>query len=307
MSQGISGIQVDVHLRSIVIDYANMDNVAERGLFRPVYTEAYSGKYRKIDPTRYLQETAGPLAPDQPAERIDQASRQDSYLLQKYGLYTFVPTQLEDRSIGAYNLREEASMDLTARLMMIKELAARDLAQTDSSYGSTVTPSAKWDAATGDPVEDILDARETIRKQVGTYPTHIQMSASIWVKVKQNPNVRNLMGDNQSGNVSQQAFSEYVEVPNFIVAGNITNTEPEGVTADNEDVWGDFCQLVVNQSGRYSMRWAGTFQPRQANKRWRVARWAEQNPPGENVMAETYYQLKVIEPSAGVLFKDVLT
>ena len=310
MSQGIQGVQVDIQLRSVVIQHDNMAFVAERALFRPVYTPAYAGKYRKVDPTRYLLETAGPLAPDQPAERIDQSSTQDPYALEKYGLYTFVPTQLEDRTAGAYNLRAEATMDLTERMRMVQEIEARDLAQMDDSYGSTTTPSKKWDDFTdsgGNPVEDILEVRETIRKQVGTYPTHIQMSASIWVKTKQNPRVRNLLGDQISGNVTQQAFRNFIEIPNMTVAANIYNKEPEGATADNDDVWGDFVQVVVNQPGRYSMRWGGTFMPRQANKRWRVSRWAEMNPVGENVMVEGYRQTKVIEKSAGVLIKDVLT
>ena len=306
MSQDVAGVQIDVHLRSVVINYANDRFVAEQGLFRPVYTPAYAGKYRKVGGTRYLVENAGPLAHDAPAERIDQASTQEPYLLKKYGLYTFVGTQLEDRSLGAYRLREEASMDLTERLMMVKEQAAKTLAEADASFGSTTTPTNKWsDYGTGggNPVEDILEVRETIRKQVGTYPTHCQMSASVWTKVKQNPKVRNLLGDNTAGNVTLDMFSDFVEIDNIIVAGNIYNKEPEGIDADYDDVWGNFCQVVVNQSGRNSMRWGGSFQPQQANKRWQVRRWPEMNPPGENIIAESYYQLKVIEKDAGVLIK----
>ena len=312
MSQPLSGLQYDRFLTSVVIAYQNEALVAERTLFPVTMTPGYKGQFRKISPTMYLQDNSGPLSPESPTEYVDQESSLDRYLLKRYALAGFVPRALEEESQNMTDLMRETAEDVQDRVLSGKEREAATLAQTASNYGTTFTPSAKWDNFTtngGDPASDILDQIEAVRKKIGMKPNRLQMPEATWTRIRRNPKLLNLQSDTDRGYITLQAFANIIGIPvgNITIAGALTNTSPEGVDANLQDIWGDYVMLVRNDRGRRVMRWAACFKPQVATQRMRVRRWQTENPLGMNVEVQHRYQLKVIEPDAGCLISDVLT
>ena len=313
MSQPLSGLQYDRYLTSVVIAYQNSDLVAERALFPPVFTPGYKGQFRKVNPTLYLEDKSGPLSPEAPTEYVDQESQLDRYALKRYALAGFVPRALVEESQNVTDLLRETTEDVQARVMTAKERAAATLAETDASFASQVTPGSdkKWDDygdSGGDPGGDILDAMETVRGRIGVKPNRIQIPEQVWTKMRRNPRLLTLQADIDRGYITIEAFADVIGIPaaNVVIAGAVKNTAPEGATASITNIWSDNVQLVYNGMGRTDMRWAACFKPQVATERMRVRRWESPNPLGQNVEVQHRYQLKVIEPQAGILLKDVL-
>ena len=282
-------------------------NFTGRYLFPRVPVAGTKGEYRMINPTRYVQEDIGPLADDGKINRIEQESQLLTYLMERYGLSATVPdASVRRNQPGGGDLEREAAMDLASRFTLGKEMQAKTIADDDANFGTTTTVSTKWNADDGDPTGAIIDAKEVIRKEVGAYPNYLQMSATAWAKVRRGAKTVALLGDNISGYVSRQTFANFIEIPasNFIIAGSIRNTEPEGVTASNDDIWGDSCLLWLNTgSMRYQPKWAGCFEPRRnAMRSWRDR---DNSVPGLVLYTEGWWKFQVFMKECGYKFKDI--
>ena len=303
------GATVDVYLSEVAIHYENEAHVAQDGLFPLINAPATQGKYRKVGPTQFIVEDAGPLGVETPMKRIDQSSEMVEYKLERYGLKGFAPEAQDMLSNDAFNLREETTMDVTDRLNLVQETQAVTLAETNSSFGTNAPPANLWDTADGKPVTDILNAMESVRVRIGIKPNTVQMSERTWLKVRQNPEVRGLMGDQESGLVMRDQFADYIEIPRerFIIAGAIKNNNAEGLSASNTDVWGSHCQIVYNGMGRMAMRWGGTFVPRDAMARRRTRREVQVDPSGMDILVDGWWQYQVIHADAGYRYTSVVS
>ena len=306
MAQPASGIQYSNEVRNFILGYLNR-MFTGRYLFPRIPVIGTKGEYRMINPTRYIQEDIGPLADDGSINRIDQESQLITYIMDRYGLSSMVPDASVRRNGGnSGDLEMEASMDLASRFTMGKEQQAATLVEDDGNFGTSTTVSTKWNDDTGDPTGEILDAKEEIRKEVGAYPNYLQMSATAWSKVRRGAKTVALLGDNISGYVSRVTFANFIEIPpaNFIIAGAIKNEEPEGVAANNVDIWGDDAVLWLNTgSMRYQPKWAGCLEPRRnAMRSWRDR---DNSVPGLEIFTEGWWLMRVFMKECGYKFKDI--
>lgn len=310
MSQPNAGIVVDQFLTEFALSYANGSYIADR-LFRVVRAPGMQGKYRRVDPTKFLQEKDGPRAPDDPATRVDTSAHMDPYRIELYNHEGFVPLQSQDRAAMTIALRQEETENLTDILLLRREVRAAALATNTANFGGTtaIGSTGRWEKDTGNPIKDIRTAMQAVRTKVGQRANKVCMSATAWDAASQNAKVLALQGANESGGATQAQFASYLGIPteNLIIGDAVKNNNPEGQDEDIVDVWAKSCQVVLDNPGRRGLTWGAIFVPRAANKQRTTRRAPVANPEGEAVYVDLRYQLKVTLVNAGHLLTSVIT
>lgn len=295
-------------LSRVAIEYMNGIFTADQ-LFATIPTDGYKGDIGMVDPTVFnAEEDDGPREDNAPSTELSWGTSTTDYKLGKYNHNIFVPDQSMLTTVATLQRRERYTRQATERLLLKREIRAATLGEADGSFSQSQAVGTKWNADGGDPVQDILDAKETVRGKIGRKANTVHMPENVWTKVRQIESVRQLMGANQSGLVSRAQFAGYIEIPaaNFIIGESVKNTANENQAQSLSDVWSDNVQVVYNNPGLEGMVWGAYFVPREANRRRWVRTRREDDPEGTRVYVDMYYQFKVIVSDAGVQLKDVL-
>ena len=159
MAEDISGVVVDGFLSDLMLEYRNMNYTADR-ICRVVRGMKLEGKYRKRGFESFLEEDDGPRGPLEASSRIDQSAEMEPYKMEEYSLNTPCPMQTEYRAEMGISLQEEATLDVTDRLLLKRD--RRTAAIVDGTvadnYGGSANAANKYNTAAGDPAGEVLVA-----------------------------------------------------------------------------------------------------------------------------------------------------
>lgn len=95
------------------------------------------------------------------------------------------------------DLRQYAARDASNRLMQSWEVQisqiVTDATQYEAGCASSVASGDKWNQATSDVELQIDAAKEAVRRQIGTYPNKMVISADVFNALKRNKRIRDFM------------------------------------------------------------------------------------------------------------------
>lgn len=249
-------------------------------LLGPILTEGFSEESyiaHRILPTLLVQKRNGAIpsflftndqvlsikhAPKTAYAAVQSSLGQATFACEEAGVEEYVSP--EDYEIMG---KDTAEMVIGRRLVHVV-LRARDAALSSQIFSGTgestfsanlVTAGATWDNASGDPMANVLDAKQKVYVQTGVPANCMAISYGAYIKLMKNPKiqsaVRNVLG--YSGADARTAIK--MEVPaevlaatfgldEIIIAGGVKNTAKEGQTASRSFVWPDTYALVFRKS-----------------------------------------------------------
>lgn len=188
--------------------------------------------------------------------RADYETDEIDYRCEEYGLEAKLPDEQQSFYGSAFNAQlvtAALSRDRLARERE-KRVAAAFFNTTTFTGASLFTDLAKdWDDASALIVDDVMAAKETVRKNCGLVPNTIIIPAGAMPWLKKNTDLKaRLMYVNA---VTEQAIVSNLAglfgIPRVIVAGAVYNTGGEGDAFSSADVWNDnYCWLGVCATGQ---------------------------------------------------------
>ena len=155
-----------------------------RQIFPPLYAPRRIGKiYIEDKKNTFQQELLTPLDDRDPLPQTGVEWSTIDYSVDRYGLKDVSPYLTEMDQDEVLDIRGILARSLAEKLMLQREIDAATIMQTDATFTAAhrVTPSNKWDTASGDPFEDINTARELVWKATGKRPNAIAMSYETWL------------------------------------------------------------------------------------------------------------------------------
>lgn len=156
------------------------------------------------------------------------------------------------RELSQEALNGPAQVDLAARAvtgnmrMMLRGLEfeqatlARDASQYTSTNKVTVATADKWNIDTSNPVTQIEDAKESIRKQIGTRPNVMVLSVPAFKALKNHPKITSHFQYTTAAVIDEQMLAVYFRLSKVVVAESIFADD----NGDFQDIWGSDAVLA---------------------------------------------------------------
>lgn len=139
------------------------------------------------------------------------------------------------------------------------ELRVRDLARATAQ---TATPTVKWNAGANTTiVQDVQVAKDTIHASTGQDPDVLVLPRGVFNALRQAPEIKAYYSNVQGGLITKENLASIFQVPEIVVANELTNTASEGQTASLGAVWSDEAFLCIARPSQdlKALNWARTF------------------------------------------------
>jgi hypothetical protein len=171
-----------------------------------------------------------------------------SYALEPHGLAARVPQEVvrEANAVPNIDLQQRAArlaMDILLR--QLEEDCAKlatDASQYAAGHTLTLSGTNKWSDPGSDPIAQVLDARETVRRGVGVYPNVMVIGAQAFRPLQTHPKIVDRIKYTGRDSVTADILAGLFEVPRIVVATAVNVPDP--TTGQFVDIWGDFAILA---------------------------------------------------------------
>ncbi len=235
----------DVHvnrlLTSLSVAYNQKETnfVADR--FAPlIKSDFQSGLYASYDKGYWLRSAMSKRAPGTESVGSGYNVTTDSYSCPVYALHKMVDPQIRANTDDPLNADRDATLWLTHRLLLSREIQVVNVAMaastwTGSSTGSDITVSPLWSAANATPLEDIETQIWAIKKTTGRFPNRLILGPTVWQVLKNLDELVQRIKYTQRGVVTTELLASLIAPPGVndfqvIVAAAIVNNALEGAT-----------------------------------------------------------------------------
>lgn len=289
------------------VRYSNAEYIADRAFPARTDITKDEGTINVYDKSNLrATDSAGPLSPRAAAPEVDWApATAVSYVLERRAFKELVLQDAIDNADEVYDPEEDAVLNLTDRLLVLREIGAATAAFTAANWTSTTTLSgtSQWSDDTSNP----LDTIETGMSTTFARPNHIIMGEQVWNELRHHPDVVQRYQYTSGGGVSRAQFGSLFDIPeaNILVGCAKKITSEQGVTDTSGFIWGKHMLLarIEPSPGARSMTAQATLQRRIPRE---VTEWASNDPEGTWKKVEDRYLHKVTAADLGYLIVDAV-
>uniref|UniRef100_A0A6M3J1I2 Putative capsid protein n=1 Tax=viral metagenome TaxID=1070528 RepID=A0A6M3J1I2_9ZZZZ len=253
-------------------------------------------------------DAAGPLSPRAPAPEADWTPTSVTYALERYALKELVLQEEIDNADVAFSPEDDAVLNLTDRLLVIRELKAATVMFTAGNWGSSTTLSgtSQWNDDTSDPLGVIETASDALFTPFNT----IVMGKNVWSEIRHHPDVTQRFQYTTGGGVTLAQFASLFEsddgsAPQIMVGSAKQVTSEEGVAVTTGYIWGKHLWVgyVDPAPGLRALTACATLQRGQSRT---VTEWDNNDPEGMWKRVQDRYLHKVIASDLGYLVVDAV-
>jgi hypothetical protein len=192
-------------------------------------------------------------APGAQTRRVDIKWGGQTYTVDQYAVDVPIPREMIQEADTAARMNVGINIDVSSTAMLTArgildlslEIEVAALVTDPTNYAGDnrlgLSGGAKWSAATGTPVTDVLAAREVVRKKTGRYPNRLLLTPDSLIAVSANPQVKSYLPSTQMGVATIEQLQTILKVPSIVVGEAISVNADETTS----DVWGNNAVLAV--------------------------------------------------------------
>ena len=303
-------IHVDERLTDVSVGYRNGVLIAER-VFPVVSVGKQSDKFL-IHGKEVFRVRDDRRSPGAEARSSRWTYSDGTYYCDGHAQKDYVPRENQASGLPQLDLLSDTTEFLTGQIALNQEAAVV------AALAAGMTPSAQtntpWDDDDTDPLPIIDTAGLTVGLAIGQKPNVLALADPVWSALKMNANVRQLIngaGSLAAAAVTKAQLADYLGLEEILVGSAVYDTANEGQTNSNAWVWGEYALLFYRppSPGRKTVSLGYTFQWNQAfgtGQAQFVNRYFWEPNLADVVEVHKYYDEKVIDQYAGVLFSDCL-
>jgi len=156
----------------------------------------------------------------------------DTYFCDNFAVHKDVPDEVRENTDSPYDPDLEATMLVTDRLMLRREIAwATDFLTTGVWGTDTSLAAAQWDDyALSDPIGNVETAKDGIHGTTSREANTMVMGRQVWTKLKHHPDFIERIKYTQRGVLNTEIVGAILEIPRILIGKAIKNTYVEGQT-----------------------------------------------------------------------------
>jgi len=181
---------IDSALTNISVAYKNSLMIADR-VFANVPVAKQSDYYYIFRKGAWFRNEAGVRGAGARAGRGGYPLTSTTYGCKEYAFAHPVPIELINNADQVVRPLETGVNFATEKVMLAKEKLVSDLVTTASNWTTSDDVAGEWaaDATTNTFIDDVLSAKETIRKLIGRYPNRLVIEAKTMKELAMNDDV----------------------------------------------------------------------------------------------------------------------
>jgi hypothetical protein len=241
---------VDPLLTEIARGYSSPRAPIANLLFPIVTVGARAGRFLNFGPDDFkLVSTV--RAPGANTKRVQFGYSADAFSLYDYRLEGAVPREHEEEAAAtmpALELATTAIRRVQNMMALEREAQAADLATNPAKYAGTNTETlsgtAMWDNPDSDPVDDIDEAKEIIRRQTGETPNVLALGPRVLTKLRRHPKLMDKISTSKDRvPLTKEQLAALFEVETVESGGAVKHDGAKFV-----DIWGTSAVLAFTTS-----------------------------------------------------------
>ena len=299
----------DPIITTVARGYRSPAAAVASALFPIVSVSARAGRILSFGPDDF-KIVSTVRAPGTNTRRVQFGHASGTFSLVDHRLEAAVPVELQEEAteVPGIDLAAQAVRRVQNVMALERESQAATLARNAANYAAsnkeTLSGTSQWSHASSDPFTDIMDAKETIRGQIGTRPNALALGPKPLTALRTHPKVLDRLStasDRPPATLQQlQALFELT----MIVEGEAVYHDGNGF----QDVWGKDAILAyttpASMQDMGSPNYGYTYQLRDGLE-------VEEGYFDPNTNTWYYptkdaYQPVLAGASAGFLFKDAV-
>lgn len=307
-------IHIDQPLSEILINYRPAGAVGD-SIFPNVPSEHQSDVFYKFDQGDLWRREDSIRAPLTAAKQIFFKVSSEIFYARNFALGSAISVEDLSNADRAIAIRESRGMFLRDSLALDKEARVAALVTAAANVSTQTNPqSGQWGLhAASDPIFDLDEAIEQMRRQTGYRPNRAVFGPRAWRHFKRNDNVRQLIypqpgGTTGPGLISTGQVATIFDLEEVRVAEMVQNTGLEGLDMSLADIWGPHVLLYFtpgrpsreNPSYAYTFRWQVPGAPG-----LEASTYFDRAIKGEILEVSEYVDERIIAPSLAVLVSSV--
>lgn len=250
MAQNDSEIRiVDVVLTSNARGYRN-SMFAGFALFPEVEAPSRGFKRIEFDRAAFRKHTTL-RAPGAAFKRITSGHRGEPVKLQQHALIAETPVEHQEEGMKQPGLNIQARKVTVVQdvIALSLECAQADAARNAAMYAATnkiaYLGGSRWSDDASDPLQDVTDACEQIRKLTGRIANTFVVSAAVVAKLRLHPKILERFKHTNASSITDEMLASYFSVKNFVVAGGVFDDD-----LGTHDIWGKDAVLAFVPDGQ---------------------------------------------------------
>ena len=243
MQLGMTGVRAGVNavLTTHARGYSNASFIGQ-GLFPIAPMPARLAQRIEFDKRSFVRWNTS-RAPGADYKFIDFGFTGAAVRLRQNALAAKVPVEYVEEAAAqpGIDLQMDAIDIVMEGIRLEHEVQCATIARTAATYANSnkvaLTGAAKWNVATGRPLQDVEAGKEAIRKSIGRKPNTLVLPGSVASALRTHPDIigRYVYKDSAPAYVSDDMLRAAFDVENLLV-GNAIFAASE--TAPLQDVWG---------------------------------------------------------------------
>ncbi len=175
------------------------------------------------------------------------------YSLESHSLEGMVPWEImqEAEAVPGINMGTSAVMRTQNIIALRLEKAQADLATAPGNYGAAnkvaLSGTSRWSdySGTSDPITDVEDAKEVVRRVIGRRPNTAVMGAAVMAKLRQHPKVVERIKYTGRDIATAELLASLWGVQRVVVGDAVYADQSDAFN----DVWGKNLVLAYTETG----------------------------------------------------------
>lgn len=252
---------VDPVLSSLALGYSNTESVGHT-LFPSVPVTLRAGKIIQFGLEGFRLYNIR-RAPGAHIVEVEFGFSSTNYSLDQNAVKAKVPVEIAQEAQNAQGIDLGAgavslTMEIHSQALEYEQSnLARSVASYDANHKIAYTTATSWWNDAADPVTDMADAREAVRKTCGKYPNVGVLAPGAWAAARRHPKVLARF-QNTDGVITLEQFARLVEIPGLRIG---TRTYYDDSDGEFHDIWGSDVVLAwVNPGAQNPADKPGLFQ-----------------------------------------------
>jgi hypothetical protein len=261
---------VDVPLTNISTAYIQSEtNFIASKVFPIVPVLKQSNKYYTYDKNSWFRDEAAQRADSTESVGSGYGLSTATYSCDVFAIHKDIGVQARNNADAGINLDRDATMFVTQRLLLRREIQWAADYFANSIWGTSTTPAALWSAyTTSDPISDVETGKSTILAATGFLPNTLVLGYDTFRYLRHHPDIIDRIKYTTNvldRNVTETNLANLFEVANVYVARSVKATNVEGETAAYAMVHGKHALLcyvapnpgLLTPSAGYIFSWGG--------------------------------------------------
>jgi hypothetical protein len=292
-------VYVDELLSDVSVAYQNESYISDI-IFPEVMVKHRTGIYFKYDKSKFRVEN-DLRAPGERSQRVHYGLSQATYgPLIEHSLEQDIPDEDREEAVQPLNLDQDATENITERLLLSKEKNANTILTTagtgysnDSDGLTTLSGTSQWsDYANSNPISDVRNAMDRVKKKIMKKPNTLVLGYEVFSKLQDHPQILERIKYSQFGVVTPEILARVFNIERIIIAEAEENTANETATDSMAYVWGKnaWIMYITAKPGIRQVSYGYTLRkgPR------KTLRWREEAIETDFVKVKDVYEHKVV-------------